>query len=171
MNVCTVVNSKGKISQNFLAFSECMNFTYLHCTINYFLSAQVYCIPSWLYWKGSTVWFRAFLANFSIFFFHFLLEKERQRSKKTKRMLWYKYFFKVFKLPDPKIFFASFAWKLGTNYVLEWIGLNFYDYDGLEPTMNHTKHYWGECIVHNILVLTTPKNERGNDKIAWVYLY
>ena len=37
-------------------------------------------------------------------------------------------------------FFASSPWKSVTNYVLEWIGLNFYDYDGLLPKMTHTKH-------------------------------
>jgi hypothetical protein len=36
--------------------------------------------------------------------------------------------------------------SLVTNYVLEWMGLNFYDYDGLQPKMTHTKHSWGECI-------------------------
>ena len=29
LTVCTVVKSKGKISQNFVAFSEYMNFTYV----------------------------------------------------------------------------------------------------------------------------------------------
>ena len=33
------------------------------------------------------------------------------------------------------IFFASFPWKSVTNYVLEWMGLNFYYYDGLQPEM------------------------------------
>ena len=28
LTVCTVVKSKGKISQDFVAFSECMNFKY-----------------------------------------------------------------------------------------------------------------------------------------------
>ena len=32
-----------------------------------------------------------------------------------------------------KIKFASSPWKLVTNYVLEWMGLIFYDYDGLQP--------------------------------------
>ena len=26
------------------------------------------------------------------------------------------------------------------NYVLEWMGLNFYDNDGLQPKMTHTKY-------------------------------
>ena len=30
-------------------------------------------------------------------------------------------------------FFASSPWKLVTNYMLEWMGLNFYYYDGLQP--------------------------------------
>ena len=33
-------------------------------------------------------------------------------------------------------FFASFPWKLVTNYVLESMGLNFYYYDGLQPKMS-----------------------------------
>ena len=31
------------------------------------------------------------------------------------------------------IFFPSSLIKLVTNYVLGWMGLNFYDYDGLQP--------------------------------------
>ena len=27
-------------------------------------------------------------------------------------------------------------WKLATNYVLEWIRLIFYDYDGLQPKIS-----------------------------------
>ena len=50
--------------------------------------------------------------------------------------------------------FASPPSKLVTNYVLEWMGLNLYDYDGLQPKMTHTKHSWGECIVHLTDVLT-----------------
>ena len=33
----------------------------------------------------------------------------------------------------PKFFFASSPWKLVTNYVLEWMGLNFQYHDGLQP--------------------------------------
>ena len=33
LTVCTVVKSEGKISQNFVAFSEYMNFNYFLCTI------------------------------------------------------------------------------------------------------------------------------------------
>ena len=43
--------------------------------------------------------------------------------------------------------FASSPGKLITNYVLEWMGLNFYDYDGLQPKMTHTKHSWGSVIL------------------------
>ena len=34
------------------------------------------------------------------------------------------------------ICFASSLWKLITNYVLEWMGLNLYHYDGLQPKMS-----------------------------------
>ena len=37
-----------------------------------------------------------------------------------------------------KNIFASSPWKLVTNYVLAWMGLNSYDYDGLQPKMTHT---------------------------------
>ena len=37
-------------------------------------------------------------------------------------------------------FSSSFSWKSVTNFVLEWMGLNFSDYDGLQPKMTHTKH-------------------------------
>ena len=44
------------------------------------------------------------------------------------------------------------------NYVLEWMGLNFYDYDGLQPKMTHTKHSWGSiCMVH-VALLKRPIN-------------
>ena len=44
LTVCTVVKSKGKISQNFVAFSEYMNFTYLlrSCFNPTSLQAEVY---------------------------------------------------------------------------------------------------------------------------------
>ena len=35
-----------------------------------------------------------------------------------------------------KIKIASSPWKLATNYVLEWMGLKFYDYDGLQPKIS-----------------------------------
>ena len=40
--------------------------------------------------------------------------------------------------PILNIFFkkTSSPWKLVTNYVLEWMGLNFYYYDGLQPEMS-----------------------------------
>ena len=41
-----------------------------------------------------------------------------------------------------KLKFASSPWKLVTNYVLEWMGLNFYDCPGLQSKMTHTKHYY-----------------------------
>ena len=45
---------------------------------------------------------------------------------------------------------ASSRWKLVTNYAFEWIWLNFYDFDGLQPKMTHTKHSWGIVIVSKI---------------------
>ena len=43
------------------------------------------------------------------------------------------------------LFFASSPWKLVTNYVLEWMGLNFYDYDGLQPKTTPPKHISRQC--------------------------
>ena len=34
-----------------------------------------------------------------------------------------------------QFFFPSSQWTLVTNYVLEWMGINFYYYDGLQPKM------------------------------------
>ena len=45
-----------------------------------------------------------------------------------------------------KNFFASSPWKLVTNYVLEWMGLKFYDYDGLQPKTTPPKHFSRQCI-------------------------
>ena len=44
-----------------------------------------------------------------------------------------------------KIFFASSPWKLVTNYVLEWMGLNFYDYNGIQPKLSPPKHFSRQC--------------------------
>ena len=42
-------------------------------------------------------------------------------------------------------FFASSTLKLVTNYVLEWMGFNFYDYDGLQPKNTPPKHFSWQC--------------------------
>ena len=47
---------------------------------------------------------------------------------------------------EKKIFFASYFWKLATNYVLEWMGLNFDYYDGLQPKMRVAIINEHECI-------------------------
>ena len=41
-------------------------------------------------------------------------------------------------------FFASYLWKSVTNYVLEWMGLNVYDYDGPTPNINTGS----VCVLH-----------------------
>ena len=43
--------------------------------------------------------------------------------------------------------FASSPWKLVTNYMLEWVGLNFYYYDGLQPKMRAGIINEHECIL------------------------
>ena len=48
LTVCTVVKSKGKISQNFVAFSEYMNFTFF----DKFTAAESGCVK-----KGGTFFF------------------------------------------------------------------------------------------------------------------
>ena len=40
-----------------------------------------------------------------------------------------------------KIKIASSPWKLVTDYVLEWMGVNFYDYDNLQPKITPPKHF------------------------------
>ena len=40
---------------------------------------------------------------------------------------------------------ALSPWKLVTNYVLEWMGLNFYAYDGLQPKTTPPKHFSRQC--------------------------
>ena len=44
-------------------------------------------------------------------------------------------------------FFVSSPWKLVTNYVLEWMGLNFYYNDGLQPKMRAGIINEHECIL------------------------
>ena len=51
---------------------------------------------------------------------------------------WWGSTYMVVRLPDisskiAKKHIASSPWKLVTNYVLEWMGLNFQYYDGLQP--------------------------------------
>ena len=46
-------------------------------------------------------------------------------------------------------FFASSTWKLVTNYVLEWMGLNFYDYDGIQPKLSPPKYFSRQCTQFN----------------------
>ena len=55
------------------------------------------------------------------------------------RPFWF-FFFK-----NDNIFFASSPWKLVTNYVLEWMGVNFYDYDDLQPKITPPKHFSRQC--------------------------
>ena len=42
--------------------------------------------------------------------------------------------------------FASSPWKSVANYLLEWMGLNFYGYDGLQPKTTPPKHISRQCI-------------------------
>ena len=43
--------------------------------------------------------------------------------------------------------FDSSPWILATNCVLEWMGLKFYDYDGLQPNISPPKHFSQQCTV------------------------
>ena len=62
---------------------------------------------------------------------------ENWRSWKT-QFFWVGdfFFFSKYFFPNTYFFFASSPWKLVTNYVLEWMGLNFYYYDGLQPKIS-----------------------------------
>ena len=66
------------------------------------------------------------------------------------------YFFKK------KIFFASSLWKLVTNYVLDLMGLNFYNYDSLQPKMRAAIINEHECILEN---RTVTQEEHRNFKL------
>ena len=50
-------------------------------------------------------------------------------------------------------FFASSPWKLVTNHVLEWMGLNFYYYDGLQPKMRTGIIELHECILQVVKII------------------
>ena len=54
--------------------------------------------------------------------------------------------FWIFFSKKKNFFFASSPWKLVTNYVLEWMGLNFYYNDGLQPKMRAGIINEHECI-------------------------
>ena len=69
------------------------------------------------------------------------------RSWKT-QFFWVGHF--DFFFPKKKKNFASSPWKLVTNYVLEWMGLNFYDYDGLQPKTTPPKHISRQCILFEL---------------------
>ena len=49
--------------------------------------------------------------------------------------------------------FASSPSKSGTNYEIEWMELNLYDYCGFQPKTIHPKHSWGECMYSNLVNL------------------
>ena len=49
-----------------------------------------------------------------------------------------------------KPFFASSPWILVTNYILEWMGLNFCDYDGLQPKITPPKHFSRQLTIHRL---------------------
>ena len=78
-------------------------------------------------------------------------------------------------------YFASSPWKLVTNYVLEWMGLNFYYYDGLQPKMSPGIINEHECrnsklyILRNcdvsIIVLNFPTLHRNQKKAQLFYFY
>ena len=56
---------------------------------------------------------------------------------------------RLYRLSHINVLFASSPWKLVTNFVLEWMGLNFYDYDGLQPKITTPKHFRRQCRVEN----------------------
>ena len=56
-----------------------------------------------------------------------------------------------FCFPKKIFFFASSTRKLVKNYVLEWMGLNFYDYDGLQPKITPPKHFSRQCNCASVL--------------------
>ena len=43
------------------------------------------------------------------------------------------------------VFFPSFPLKSDTNYLVEWMKLNFYDYRGFQLKITHSKHFRPEC--------------------------
>ena len=59
-------------------------------------------------------------------------------------------------------FFASSLWKLVTNYVLDLMGLNFYNYDSLQPKMRAAIINEHECILEN---RTVTQEEHRNFKL------
>ena len=59
-------------------------------------------------------------------------------------------------------FFDSSPLKLVTNYVLEWMGVNFYDYDVLQPKITPPKHFSRQCMWKSFKLLFGMKN--------WFYL-
>ena len=65
--------------------------------------------------------------------------------------------------------FASSPWKLVTNYILEWMGLNFYDYDGLQPKITPPKHFSRQCSLQPTVVHST-KRGRYIKYMTWCHL-
>ena len=65
-----------------------------------------------------------------------------------------------------KFFFASSQWKSVTNYELKWMGLNFYDYDGLQfgalrlawANWKNVKHQDNQYWRFTSFLINLPKN-------------
>ena len=95
---------------------------------------------------------------------------------------------KFFKTANSKYFFAL-MWLNLQDYQAVWhnvqnrqkntknafffpvldMGLNFYDYDGLQPKMTHTKHSWGECTC--MYVCLPSSDEQAFNKKVRPYIF
>ena len=67
--------------------------------------------------------------------------REKKDSVPLSRPFWF--FFKKKK-------FVSSPWKSVTNFVVEWMELIFYDYDGLQPKTTPPKNISRQCSMHHI---------------------
>ena len=106
----------------------------------FYISGWNLCSLCWWSWRlrlfpflcrtrqGTVINFRQFLP------INTFMPFEKNWPKKSRKLIKVVIFWVIL------IFFASSQWNSVTNHVLEWIGLNFYDYDGLQPKMTHTKH-------------------------------
>ena len=91
LNVCTVVKSKGKISQNFVAFSEFMNFTYNWMFVNLHQYLQLkpvalsfgILITLWLCWR---ILYQSAFSYFSDWNFWQKVRKSRWLKKVATRI-------------------------------------------------------------------------------------
>ena len=105
------------------------------------------CVPTYLIWEVHSLLklcsqYNVYLWHFYSFnFLHFSRHVSIIHTYTQAKNIWGGWF--LARNHEKLCFFASL--KSDTNYWVEWIELNFYDYRGFQLKITHSKHFWFEC--------------------------